>query len=190
MMHDAANTGPASRRTIGEGRWLRLVERDGWEYVERLKTTGVVAVVALTEGGNLLVIEQYRPVIAKWVVELPAGLAGDGERVASEDLCGAAQRELLEETGYAAREWTFLTAGPASAGMSTEVITFFLARGARRVGPGGGDGSEQIRVFEVPLERVASLIAEREALGAITDPKVYTGLYFVGRGGGKHASAP
>ncbi|MEW6746219.1 MAG: NUDIX hydrolase [Planctomycetota bacterium] len=190
MTHDVDKTGPVSRRTIGEGRWLRLVDRGGWEHVERVNVSGVVAVVALTDDGSILLLEQYRHAIAKWVVELPAGLAGDGAGGAGEDLCGAARRELLEETGYAAREWHLLTAGPTSAGMSTEVITFFLARGARRIGAGGGDGSEQIRVFEVPLERVAAFIAEREALGAVTDPKVYTGLYFAGRAGGKGASVP
>src|SRR5512141_1278438 len=82
-----------------DGEHLRFVRRNGWEFVERKNITGIGILVALTEEGGVLIVEQWREPVESRVLELPAGLFGDeGE----EEPEAAANRELVEETGYSA----------------------------------------------------------------------------------------
>lgn len=164
------------------GRYLSLLERDGWEFASRCNATGVVVLIAVTDAGELVLVEQYRKPVEASVVELPAGLVGD---LADPDelLLDAAQRELEEETGYVAAQMEILMACPSSAGMSDEVITFVLATGLRRVGPGGGDDSEEIEVTAVALEQVDAWLVAQAAAGKPVDPKVFTALYWLQRSG-------
>jgi ADP-ribose pyrophosphatase len=94
-----------------------------------------------------------------------------------ESLASTAQRELLEETGYEASEMRLLSAGPTSAGLSSEVITFFHATGLRKINAGGGDPHEEITVHEQPLDTLDDWLRERAARGALVDPKIFAGLY-------------
>ena len=168
----------ARREVLAEGHHLRLVRRDGWEYTERTRGTGVVVIVAVTDDGRLLLTEQHRTPVGTPVVELPAGLAGDRAEDVAEDLKTAARRELLEETGYEADAFERLAEGPPSAGLSSEVVTFLRATGLRRVGPGGGDQHEAITVHAVPLGEVPGWLDAVARRGCLVDPKVYAGLYF------------
>jgi ADP-ribose pyrophosphatase len=138
-----------------------------------------VVLVAVTAEGRLLLTEQHREPVGGPVIELPAGLVGDRPDEADEDLATAARRELLEETGYEARQIRPLAAGPPSAGLSSEVVTFLLAADLRRVGPGGGDEHEAITVHEVPLAGVPDWLAGQARAGRLVDPKVYAGLYLL-----------
>jgi ADP-ribose pyrophosphatase len=166
-----------------EGKFLRVIKCGRWEYAERLGTTGAVAIVALTDDAKLVLTEQYRIPVGRRVVELPAGLAGDAPGQAAEALAQAARRELLEETGYEAREMLCLASGPPSAGLASEIVTFFQAGGLRRVAPGGGDADEQIQVHEVPLAGLDQWLKQRMAQGVLVDPKIYAGLYLQRRFG-------
>jgi len=165
---------------ISEGAHLRLVKRDGWEYAERTRSSGVVAIVAVTDDRRLVVIEQYRIPVRCRVVDLPAGLAGDVGGLEDERLSAAAFRELEEETGYTAENLRYLFRGPSSAGLTSEMITFYRAEGLHKVGPGGGDDSEDIAVHEVPLAEFHTWIAARLKRGVAIDPKILAGLYFAG----------
>src|SRR5688500_1779052 len=111
---------------VAEGKYVALVRQGTWEYAKRKGITGIVGVVAVTDDRKLVLVEQHRPAVGKRVIELPAGLAGDDERSAREELAAAARRELLEETGYEARDIERVAAGAASAGMTDEVITLFM----------------------------------------------------------------
>jgi len=162
-----------------EGKYLRMLKQGRWEYAERVHGTGAVVIAAVTEEGNLLLTEQIRPPVSNRVIELPAGIAGDIKGQETEDLAVAARRELLEETGYEARELTFLTCGPPSAGLSSEMVTFFRASELSRVGNGGGIEHEEIQVHEVPLRSVQQWLEKRRKEGVLIDPKVYVGLYFL-----------
>lgn len=166
-----------NKQILAEGHYLRLVKDNRWEYVERKKAVGVVAIVAVTSAARLLLVEQYRVTLQGNVIELPAGLVGDEDH-SERDFAAAAARELLEETGYEAREMELLTAGPSSSGLTSEVITFFKAHGLTRRHPGGGVAGENITVHEIPLPEVHAWLCEKTRSGTHIDPRIYIGLYF------------
>ena len=163
---------------VAEGKHVALVRKGGWEFARRRGISGIVGIVAVTDDGRLLLVEQDRPPVNARVIELPAGLAGDGSEHAGEDLEVAARRELLEETGYKASRMERLAAGAASAGMTDEVITIFRATGLKKTGAGEGDGSEDITLHEVPLDGILDWLAAREREGKLVDLKVYAALHF------------
>jgi ADP-ribose pyrophosphatase len=163
-----------------QGKFITMFDDNGWEYVTRPGTTGIVVIVAVTDDQKLVLVEQYRKPVRNTVVEMPAGMVGDEVGRGGESLLDAAYRELEEETGFAAREIVFLAEGPTAVGLSDEVISFFQARGLTRVGPGGGDASENITVREIPLAEVRSFLAARQAEGLDVDPKIYAGLFLAG----------
>jgi 8-oxo-dGDP phosphatase len=85
---------------------------------------GAVAVLALDEEDRILLIRQYRHPVGRLLWEIPAGLRD----VAGEDPFLTAQRELLEEAGYRARDWRVLADYFSSPGFSTERLRVYLAR--------------------------------------------------------------
>lgn len=161
------------------GRWLTLLERDGWEYVERNNPGGAAIIIAVTPEDKVLFVEQYRVPIAQKTIEMPAGLIGDLAGQADEDALVAAQRELEEETGYACDHVEYVHAGPSSAGMSTEMMIFVRATGLRRTGPGGGDDSEDIIVHEVARGEAGAWLVDMARQGYSIDPKLFAGLWFL-----------
>lgn len=166
------------KKTLHEGKYVRFVDLDGWEYVERLGASGVVIIIAVTDARRLVLVEQFRPAMGKQVIELPAGLAGDIEGQEDEAFIAAAHRELIEETGYQAEEMVIVAEGPPSAGLATEILTLIEARGLKKVGEGGGDESEDIIVHEVPLDDVVPWLEEQAGTGRAIDIKIYGGLFF------------
>jgi len=164
---------------LHEGRHVVLKSAGGWEYAERRQVSGCVGILAVTAENKLLLVEQFRPPVQCNVIELPAGLAGDIAGTEDEPLAVAAKRELLEETGYAAGRMYFLCEGPVSAGLSTEIISFFHAQDLHKVHGGGGDHSEDIRVHEVPLDDLQSWLAQRRDEGCLIDLKIFTALHFL-----------
>lgn len=174
----------ASDAVLGSGHFLELActEADpgrehGWEYVRRRGTSGVVCIVAVTDDGELVLVEQLRPAVGTTVIEMPAGLAGDIAGSEDEDLADAARRELREETGYACTKMRWIGKGPSSAGLTSEIIDFYLATGLDRQGEGGGDETEAIEVHHVKLAELRSWLSACEARGALVEPKIYSGLY-------------
>ena len=113
---------------------------------------GAVSMVPITEDGRMIVERQYRYPIGMVITEIPAGKLNSKD----EDRLEAAKRELREETGYSADEWTsWGDYFPASA-YSDERITMFLARGLHR-GDQHLDPDEFLTVRAVP---VAELLEE------------------------------
>ena len=167
-------------RVVSEGKFVRLLIKGGWEYVERPNCTGAVIVVAVTKANKLLLTEQYRIPVGKPVIEFPAGLIGD-EGSGKENLTQAARRELLEETGYEAKRILPLAGGPTSAGLTNELVWLVQAAGLTKRSAGGGEADERIAVHEVPLGEVERWLRQQEQRGKLVDPKVYAGLYLLRR---------
>jgi ADP-ribose pyrophosphatase len=161
-------------KIIWEGRHLSILARGAWEYATRNTQRPAVGIVAVTADSKVVLVEQYRPPVNLTVIELPAGLAGDIVGAEHESLVEAAKRELLEETGYSASQWTELASGYSSPGLTDESIVLFLAEGLTKQGLGGGDTGESITVHEIPLDRVLEWLAEH---GHSADLKLLAGLY-------------
>jgi ADP-ribose pyrophosphatase len=182
-MSDPTNRIPADAdapvETLYEGRWLSLRKRGRWEYAERNNPGGAVIILAVTPEDMVLFVEQYRVSILQNTIEMPAGLVGDVADHADESALLAAQRELEEETGYRCQRVEFVHRGPSSSGMSTEMITFVRAWDLEKVGPGGGDESENIVVHEVPRREAGTWLFARAAEGYSIDPKLFAGLWFI-----------
>ena len=165
---------------LWQGKWLRMLRRGHWEYVERTNADGVsVIIIAATPDDRIVFVEQTRVPIQRKTIEMPAGLVGDFD--AEESLLVAAERELLEETGWRAGKLEYLMTGPSSAGMSTELMAFVRARELVREHAGGGDESEDIIVHEVLRSEAAAWLAGKMAEGYSIDAKVWAGLYFAER---------
>jgi len=164
------------------GRWLRLLRRGRWEFAERTNPGGAVIIVAVTPEDTILFVEQWREAILKKTIEMPAGLIGDLEGATAESAITAADRELLEETGYRAGRFAFLMEGPTSSGMSNEIIAFVRAYDLERVHAGGGVDNEDIVVHEVPRLQAAEWLVQKMHEGYSIDPKMFAGLYFLEHG--------
>ena len=161
-----------------DGQWLRMLKRGTWEYVERTNGDGMaVIVIAVTPDDNVLFVEQYRVPLGAPTIEMPAGLVGDDHD--TDTLEAAARRELIEETGWAADRVDVLLVGPTSAGMSSERIAFVRARGLTRVGTGGGAGSENITVHEVPRAHAPAWLMQKQREGYELDLKLWAGLWMI-----------
>ena len=160
------------------GRYLSLIERDQWEFVTRPNAHAVAVLVAVTPDDEIVLVEQFRKPVDSRVIELPAGLVGDLHGP-DEDVLDAAGRELIEETGFEAASLELLMECPTSSGMTDEMISFVLAEGLRRVGPGGGDHSEDIETHVVPLDGVDAWLEARHKEGLPLDPKIFTALYWL-----------
>ena len=96
---------------------------------EVVEHPGAVAILALDEADQVLLIRQYRHPVGAELWEIPAGLRD----VSGEPPHQTAERELLEETGYRASDWRVLADFFSSPGFSTERLRIFLARGLTEV---------------------------------------------------------
>lgn len=161
------------------GRFLGMRERDGWEYACRTNASGVVGMVAVTDNQEMVLVEQYRTPVECRVLELPAGLVGDSGD-SDEAFIRAAERELLEETGFKASSMEELLTCPSSSGLTDELITLYYASGLQRVGSGGGTGSEDIKVHLVKLSEAVKWLEKRRQEGFLIDPKIFAGLFWAG----------
>ncbi len=90
---------------------------------------GGVAVLALDEDKTVYLVNQFRYPIQRQLLELPAGKLDHG---AEENILLGAQRELSEETGLEAAEWTYLGYILASPGFCDEALHMYLARNLTR----------------------------------------------------------
>lgn len=171
----------ANKKILAEGRYFRFVLDGHWEYLEPKNFSGVVLIAPVTAEGKIILIEQYRIPARSNVIEIPAGLVGDHDGNEDEDLITAAHRELLEETGYESASMEIVTEGAPSAGSNSVILTMLLATGLKKVGPGGGDETENIIVHEIPLAEAPAWIETQRRQGKTVDLKTWVGLYFANK---------
>jgi ADP-ribose pyrophosphatase len=141
------------------------VRRDVFDYHgeditrEYMDHTGAVAVFAMDENEQVLLIQQYRHPVGMREWEIPAGLLD----VEGEDPLVAAQRELAEEVDLEARDWNVLAEFATSPGGSDEVIRIYLARGLSSTGSvfERTDEEADIVVRWAPLDELVTAVLER-----------------------------
>ena len=124
---------------------------------------GGVAVLALDEDKTVYLVRQYRYPIQRLLLELPAGKLDHGSE---EDVLLGAQRELSEETGLEAAEWTYLGCTLASPGFCDEVLHMYLAQGLTRKKQ-HLDEDEFLDVVTMPFDELVRQVMD----GTITDGK-------------------
>ena len=133
---------------------------------EIVEHPGAVAIVALHDDASVMMIDQYRHAVGRRLRELPAGLLD----TAGEDPVSTARRELVEEVGCTARDWSVLVDVVSSPGFSDEAVRVFLARGLTEIGrPAGGDDEEaDLSVVRVPLADAVRQVLAGEIVNAST----------------------
>lgn len=143
-----------------------------WEYVKRARDIQAAVILAITDAGEVVLVEQFRPPLGRSCIELPAGLVGDEAH--GEIVFDSARRELFEETGFEAARWEELGEFASSPGMVGEIFHFFRATGLTRTGPGGGVDGEGIVPHVVPLADLPGFIADARARGCAIDTRLLT----------------
>jgi ADP-ribose pyrophosphatase len=155
------------RGRIIEVRRDRVRLGDGSEAErEVVSHPGAVAVVAVSEGGGVWLVEQYRYAVGRPLLELPAGRIETGE-----DPAVTAARELEEETGWRPGRLRHLLSLYSSPGYSDEVIHIYQAS-ALQPGRRGGDERGQLRARLLAVDELLELIAG----GKLRDAKTVAGI--------------
>jgi ADP-ribose pyrophosphatase len=161
----------------------RIAKRDVVEHL------GAVAIAAVDDAGRVVMIRQYRHPLGRRIWELPAGLLD----CPGESALDTARRELVEETGRQARDWSVLADVATSPGMTDEATRVFLARGlAAETRPEGADDEEAESVSrEVPLSEALAAVHRGELVNAATIAGLFAAdAVLAGRGHVRHACAP
>lgn len=138
---------------------------------EIIRHPGAVAIVALDDDGNVLLVRQYRIAADKVLQEIPAGTLKPGE---DPRLC--AERELQEETGFKPGKLERIGGIYPAPGYTTEYIHLFLATDLQP-SPLPMDDDEFIEVDRMPLAQAVALVDA----GEICDAKSVAGLLRVAR---------
>jgi ADP-ribose pyrophosphatase len=143
---------------------------DGSQGVrEYIRHPGAVAIVALFDDGSVLLERQFRYPHRREFIEIPAGKLEPGE-----PHLDTAKRELAEETGYAAAEWSPFGVIHTAIAYTDEAIHLYLARqltqAERKL-----DQGEFLECFSVPFDEALRMIGD----GEITDAKSVAALLWV-----------
>ena len=168
-----------STRTLVERWWMTLrVDRVQLPHGPVLDEFHVAeypdwaCVLALTARGEAVLVEQYRYGIDRISLECPAG-AIDGD----EAPLAAAQRELLEETGYRAERWTGLGALAIEPARHTNYGHLYVAHDVERVADPSLDEAEDLAVRLVPADRLTALVRAGEIVHGIHAAAIFRAAY-------------
>jgi ADP-ribose pyrophosphatase len=149
-----------SSKDIVSSRWLRVSEDKCQlpsglvlEQFFVIHEAEWVHVVALSEDGELLTVRQYRYAGDAFCAEFPGGVIAPGE-----EPIRAAQRELLEETGYVAEQWEYVRWLFANPARQTNKIHLFVAREISHKASQKLDASEEIEFAFMPRASIQDSI--------------------------------
>jgi 8-oxo-dGDP phosphatase len=125
---------------------------------------GAVAIVALDDEGNIVLVYQYRHPLGRRLWELPAGLLDLGDEAPHL----TAARELEEEVGLAAEDWRVLVDVDTAPGFSDESVRVFLATGLTDIGrPEAHDEEADLTVSRVPLSKAVQMVLDGEIANSL-----------------------
>jgi ADP-ribose pyrophosphatase len=136
---------------------------------EYIKHPGAVTVLPVFDDGTILLERQFRYPLQQVFIEFPAGKIDPDE-----DPLDCAKRELLEETGYTATNWQFVSTIHNAIAYSDEHLDIFIARGLT-AGESQLDDGEFLETFRAPLSDLMSWVRE----GKITDVKTIIGAFWL-----------
>jgi ADP-ribose pyrophosphatase len=149
---------------------------DGSQGVrEHIRHPGAVAVVPLFDDRSVLLERQFRYPHHREFIEVPAG-----KLEPNEPHLDTAKRELLEETGYTAAEWTRLGVIHTSIAYTNEAIDLFLAKQLKKERAAQLDAGEFVETLIVPFDEAIAMVRD----GRITDSKTVAALLWVRSFGG------
>lgn len=164
-----------SGKTVYDGKFLKvecdLIELpDGKQtHREYIRHPGAVVVLPLFDDGRVLLERQFRYPMHREFIEFPAGKIDPGES----DL-DCAKRELEEETGYSAKEWTYVCTIHNAIAYSDERLELFLARGLTAGTPKLDEG-EFLECFTATVPELLEMVRK----GDITDVKTIIGSFWL-----------
>jgi ADP-ribose pyrophosphatase len=161
-----------AEREICQARIIRLVERDlvlpngrrtMFTIVEH---PGAVAIVPVHPNGDVVLLRQFRPSIGEELFEIPAGTIEKGESPLA-----TAKREIIEETGFKAKQWSKIAEFYTAPGFCTELMHVYIARGLTPASA-EGDADEILKPVRMSIGQALKLIRSRR----IRDAKTIAGL--------------
>ena len=162
-----------SSQLIYDGRAVRLrVDTvrmpSGRETTREIVEHGdCVAIIAIDDKDNVLLVNQFRESVERELLEIPAGGIEPGE-----DPVACVRRELREEAGFLPQKVKRLGGFYSTPGYCTEYLHLYLATDLV-LSPLEAEDSESIRLVRVPISQISSLIAS----GKICDAKSIAGLF-------------
>jgi ADP-ribose pyrophosphatase len=138
---------------------------------------GAVTIVAV-DGGDVLMVRQYRTPATEVLLELPAGTLDRLDDGTLEDPALAAPRELGEETGYKAGSWRLLGTFFTAPGFATELMRLYLATDLEPIeGYAGPEPDENLELVRVPIANALEMAES----GGFRDAKTLLGVFWLGR---------
>lgn len=132
---------------------------------EIVRHPGAVAVIPITKDNKIVFVKQYRKPLDKTLVEIPAGKLDNNEHPLQ-----AAIRELEEETGYTAKELSFVTSFYTSPGFANELMYLYVTDSLEKLEePIKGDDDEFVEVIELTLDEAKQYVEEEKIHDAKTN---------------------
>ncbi|MEM0057182.1 MAG: NUDIX hydrolase [Candidatus Geothermarchaeota archaeon] len=154
-------------RLLCKGKRVKLYSRK-YKVGDRVITRDVVnfgrsvAILPILNEKEIILINQFRAPIGKWILEVPAGIIENGE-----SWLDAAKRELIEETGYNARTFEKVLSICLSPGYSDETMTIVFAKDLEYVGE-RPEETEFIQILKLSVDEAYNRILSEEIKDAKT----------------------
>lgn len=172
-----------SEESIFDGKIVRLrklnVRLPGGKLATRevVRHVGGAAVLAINDKGEACMVRQYRAALGRVLLEIPAGKL---DAVGANPL-EAARRELSEETGLLAADWTKLAAIYPTVGYCDELISIYLARGLSQ-GDTHPDDDEVLDILWMPFSTLRQMARDGQIEDGKTLVAVLAAPHLLGEG--------